>query len=702
MSRRVSYSQLGGPEVLTISDVNEPHAGEGEVRVRVKFAGINPFDAKVFGGKGTANPQSISFPNGNGTDFAGVVDELGEGVVGWAIGDEVLGGKGFSAQADYVVVPAAKLVLKPASLGWEQAGSLDVAGRTAWASVESLSLTSTDTVLVSAAAGGVGVIAAQLAKLKGAKVIGSASESNHEFLRSLGIHPVTYGEGMVERILEISPEGITAALDNNGRETVDAALALGAPAGRINTIADYGASEKYGATTVGAAGAGTDDLAALSALVAAGTVRCRSIQYSPLSKFLRPMRSWPRGILAAKSFSNSSRNQRVTTTIFQLFSTGVIAAIAGFAASFTLVIAGLQAVGASEAQSASGLLILTVLMGLATIGLAWRYRMPITVAWSTPGAALLIVAADGSMDFRSAVGAFIVCAALIMVSGLVPALRRLVTSIPQPIASAMLAGILFTICLAPITASVEFPWLGLPMVIFWLVLLKVAPRWAVPGALVAAVVAIVLTTEGALVPPTAIVPQLTLVTPDFDPIVMVSLGIPLFIVTMAGQNVPGFTVMRTYGYTVPAGPALAVTGATSAVGAFFGGHVVNLAAITAALTASEEAHDDRSKRWIASVVAGATYVVIGLGAGFATALVSMAPPIVVVAIAGLAVVGALIASVRSALEAPEHRIAAISTFLVASSGITVLGVGSAFWALIVGAAVMAWLGWQRKSRSQVF
>jgi NADPH:quinone reductase-like Zn-dependent oxidoreductase len=273
MSRRVTYSQLGGPEVLTISEVSEPHAGAGEVRVRVKFAGINPFDSKVFSGASTSTPQNVTFPSGNGNDFAGVVDEIGDGVTGWSIGDEVLGGKGFSAQADYVVVAASKLVRKPAALSWEQAGGLDIAGRTAWASVESLSLTTADTVLVSAAAGGVGVIAAQLAKLKGAKVIGSASESNHEFLRSLGIHPVRYGEGMVERIREISPEGITAALDNNGRETVDVALALGAQAGRINSIADYAAQQEYGTTGVGAAGATPDDLATLSALVAAGTVQ---------------------------------------------------------------------------------------------------------------------------------------------------------------------------------------------------------------------------------------------------------------------------------------------------------------------------------------------------------------------------------------------------------------------------------------------
>jgi len=284
MSRQVTYSQLGGPQVLTISEVSDPHAGAGEVRVRVKFAGINPFDAKAFSGAATATPQNIKFPSGNGNDFAGVVDEVGESVSDFAVGDEVFGGKGFSAQADYVVVPAQKLVHKPASLSWEQAGGLDIAGRTAWASVASISLSSKDTVLVSAAAGGVGVIAAQLAKLNGAKVIGSASESNHEFLRSLGIHPVTYGAGMVERVLAISPEGITAALDNNGRETVDAALALGAPAERINSIADYAAQAQYGTTGVGAAGATPDDLAALAALVGAGTVRVPIDSVFPLER----------------------------------------------------------------------------------------------------------------------------------------------------------------------------------------------------------------------------------------------------------------------------------------------------------------------------------------------------------------------------------------------------------------------------------
>ncbi len=377
----------------------------------------------------------------------------------------------------------------------------------------------------------------------------------------------------------------------------------------------------------------------------------------------------------------------------------MIAAIAGFATSFTLVVAGLQAVGATEQQAASGLLALTVLMGLSTIFLAWRHRIPITIAWSTPGAALLIVAGQNNTNFRAAVGAFLVCAALIVVCGLWPALGRLITRVPRPIASAMLAGILFPICIAPITASIEFPWLGVPMVLTWLVLLRLSPRWAVPGAMIAAVVAIAVTSTGGWLGASNIAPQLNLVLPEFDPLVIVSLGLPLFIVTMAGQNVPGITVMQTFGYAVPAPSALVTTGAASAISAFFGGHALNLAAITAALTASPEAHDDSSKRWIASVTAGATYVLLGLGAGFATALVTVAPPIVVVAIAGLAVVGALITSIQTALEDDRHRITALATFLVTASGITIVGIGSAFWGLVVGAVLMLWLHGARPSRA---
>lgn len=197
----------------------------------------------------------------------------------------------------------------------------------------------------------------------------------------------------------------------------------------------------------------------------------------------------------------------------------------------------------------------------------------------------------------------------------------------------------------------------------------------------------------------ALAPQLTFVPPIFDPFVIVSLGVPLFIVTMAGQNVPGFVVMSTFGYTTPPRPVLVGTGAASALGAFFGGHAINLAAITAAIMASPEADPDKSKRWKATLTAGVLYLGLGLGAGVATALVAAPPPILITTVAGLAVVGALITSITGSLEEPRHRIAAIATFLVTASEVPIISIGSAFWGLLTGAVIMLWLGWARRAKA---
>ncbi|MET0715870.1 MAG: benzoate/H(+) symporter BenE family transporter [Mycetocola sp.] len=377
--------------------------------------------------------------------------------------------------------------------------------------------------------------------------------------------------------------------------------------------------------------------------------------------------------------------------ILQPISAGIVAAITGFATSFALVIAGLQAVGATDDQAASGLLALCLTVGGISVVLTWLLRIPLSFAWSTPGAALLLAAGTGSTSFASAVGAFLVCALLIVLCGLWPFLANAITRIPKPLASAMLAGILFPICLAPIQASVELPLLGLPIVVTWLVLYRWAPRWAVPGAMAVAAVAIALSAGTDWLQSATIAPQLTFVAPTFDPAVVLSLGIPLFVVTMAGQNVPGVVVLSTFGYATPTRVALIGSGAASGLGALFGGHVINLAAITAALMASPEAHPDRNKRWVASFTAGIVYLLLGLGAGVATALVAASPPIIITAVAGLAVLGALITSLTGALEDPSSRVAAIATFLVVASGIVVIGVGSAFWGLLVGAVVLVTL-----------
>lgn len=272
MSRRVEYSQFGGPEVLHIVNVPPPHPGPGEVRVKVLAAGINPFDAKVFRGKPTSTKQQVTFPVGNGADFAGVIDESGPGVTAFEVGDGVMGGRAFASQADFVIVAADAVVAVPAGLTMEHAGSLNTVGRTAWASVAAVRPSKDDVILVSAAAGGVGVIAVQLAVRSGATVIGSASESNHDFLRSLGVIPVEYGDGLVEAVTAVAPNGISAALDNFGHGFVEIALELGATAERINTIADYEAPGKFGVSAAGAAAATLDDLRQLAQLVAQGEV----------------------------------------------------------------------------------------------------------------------------------------------------------------------------------------------------------------------------------------------------------------------------------------------------------------------------------------------------------------------------------------------------------------------------------------------
>jgi benzoate membrane transport protein len=366
---------------------------------------------------------------------------------------------------------------------------------------------------------------------------------------------------------------------------------------------------------------------------------------------------------------------------------GVIAAVTGFASSFALLIAGLRAVGASEAEAASGLLVLCVFQGALAIGLSLRYRLPLSFAWSTPGAALLVAARATTGDFRVAVGAFLVCGMLLLATGLWPWLARTMTRIPRPIASAMLAGILFPICLAPVHAAVQLPLLALPPIVVWLVLTRLAPRWAVAAAVVVTVIAVVL--SGPRIASVHLLPTVQFVVPAFDPLVLVGLGVPLYVVTMAGQNVPGFAVLRTFGYeNPPARAMLTGAGIATTLGSMFGAYALNLSAITAAMMAGPDAHPDPGRRWVATVSSGVSYLVLGLGAGAATALVSASPPILIEAVAGLALLGALIGAVTSALEEPSHRVVAIATFLVVASGIQLLNIGSAFWGLVVGGVVM--------------
>lgn len=360
---------------------------------------------------------------------------------------------------------------------------------------------------------------------------------------------------------------------------------------------------------------------------------------------------------------------------------GVVTAVVGFSSSFVVVLAGLVAVGASPAQAASGLLTLLVTQALGMLWLSVRHRTPLVLAWSTPGAALLASSAGVAGGWPAAVGAFVATGVLIVLTGLVPRLGDLVAAIPQSLARAMLAGVLLPLCVAPVTALVDAPVAVAPVVLTWLALLRLAPRWAVPAALAVALVTVLATAH---VPADALAPSLTWTTPHATLSALVGIALPLYVVTMASQNVPGVAVMGTFGYRVPWRETLAVTGIGTVVGAPAGGHAINLAAISAALAAGPAAGPDRARRWVAAVSASVTYLVLAVASSALAAMVAAAEDGLMQAAAGLALLGTLGTSLADALADPREREAAAATLVVAASGLTVLGIGAAFWALVVG------------------
>jgi len=370
-------------------------------------------------------------------------------------------------------------------------------------------------------------------------------------------------------------------------------------------------------------------------------------------------------------------------------SAGVVTGLVGFTSSFVIVLAGLTAVGATPDQASSGLLAVSITMGLSSIFLSAWTRMPITVAWSTPGAALLASTGMVEGGWPAAVGAFLVVGVLIALTGMVPALGALIARIPASVAQAMLAGVLLQLCLGPVTGLAVNPLEVAPVVLLWLVAMRFVPRWSSPLAFVAAaiVIGVHVAASGDGFDPGALAPRLVLTAPEFTLAGVVGIAVPLYLVTMASQNVPGVAVMKGLGFTVPWRRSMLVTGAGTLVGASAGGYAINLAAITAALAAGSEAGEDRSRRWIASVTSGVLVVVLGIGASAFGALVVLAPAGVIAAVAGLALLGTLASALQAALADPTERLSAVVVFATAASGIAVAGVGAAFWALVAGLVV---------------
>jgi benzoate membrane transport protein len=365
---------------------------------------------------------------------------------------------------------------------------------------------------------------------------------------------------------------------------------------------------------------------------------------------------------------------------------GVVTAVVGFSSSFAVVLTGLQAVGASQGQAASGLAVVSLTMGLGCIVLSLAHRIPVTMAWSTPGAALLAGAALPAAGWAGAVGAFVVAGALYLLTAVVKPLGDWVARIPSAVASAMLAGVLLTLCVEPFRALAADPAAIAPVLVAWLVLLRVARRWAVPGALLAAVVVIVLTGEP--LADGSLLPALTWTAPAFDWRTTIALGLPLYLVTMTGQNIPGVAVLESFGYRAPLRSALTWAGASTVLTAPAGGYSVNLAAISAALAAGPEAGADKGRRWIAGVTCGAVYVLLAPLSVFVTSVSAAAPDGIIASVAGVALIGTFAASASSALSNERHREAGAVTFLVAASGLSFVGISPAFWALVAGGIVL--------------
>lgn len=358
-------------------------------------------------------------------------------------------------------------------------------------------------------------------------------------------------------------------------------------------------------------------------------------------------------------------------------------------ATFGIAIAGLSAMGATDSQAATAIFVMLIGYGLLSILLSVWLKMPVSVVWSTPGAAFLASSAALGLSFELAVGAFLLSSFLIVLTGLWPALSNLVAKIPPQISAAMLAGVIFPFVAATVHASVDFPLLILPVILLWLILNRLAAVWASPVAIALGFVLIALSPQASDFKMGSFWPELAIVMPRFELAPLLAIGIPLYLITMASQNLPGIAIMNSLGYRLPVGKVLASTGLGSLLTSFFGGFGLNLAAITAALNADAGASKDPTRRWIAASFGGVVYLIFALLAAPFAAFVLAVPTELLLALAGLALINTFANSVKTAIADDQLRLAGIVTFAIGAAGITVFGIGGAFWALLAG--VLVWL-----------
>lgn len=375
-------------------------------------------------------------------------------------------------------------------------------------------------------------------------------------------------------------------------------------------------------------------------------------------------------------------------------SAAAVGTVIGFGGTVALVVQAGHVLGASPDQIVSMVTALCLGIGLPGLLLSWRMKVPVILAWSTPGAALLAASTLG-VGWPTAVGAFVIAGGLMVVTGLVPALGRLAARIPGGIASAMLAGVLLPFCLKLFLVFPTDLALAAGLFAVFLLMRRLAPTWALPAVLIGAFAVLALRGQVALPPGTGLFGQLAPVVPVFDLKAAISLALPLFLVTLVSQNLPGLVVLKAAGYQPPPGPLLLSTGLATLVLAPFGAYGVNLAAIVAAICTGPDAHPDPQRRWIVGVLYGGLYLVVALFAAPLAGLFIAMPPAALAVLTGLALIGPLTGALQGAMAEPDHREAAVIAFAATASGIALFGIGSAFWGLLAGFLALAALRWRR-------
>lgn len=370
-----------------------------------------------------------------------------------------------------------------------------------------------------------------------------------------------------------------------------------------------------------------------------------------------------------------------------LLSSALVAALVGYGSTIALILSAAAALSATPAQTASWVFAICIAKAVGSAWLSFQTRVPVVLAWSTPGAAL--IAATSGISMAEAVGAFLLAGGLIALTGALRPLGRAVALIPDGVAAAMLAGVLLPFCLKGSAAAQALPLLVLPMIaVFLLVRLK-NPALAVLAALATGLI-LAFATGAAHLPALALpMPTLTFIAPSFRPDVLLGLGLPLYLVTMASQNLPGFATLRAAGYEPPVRPALITTGGLSALAGLFGAHTISMAAITAAICLGDDTHPDRNQRWKVGLAYAGFWALLGLLGPVILPVLAALPPALITALVALALLSPLMGALTGAFAAPQTRFAATVTLAVTASGVAVFGVGAAFWGLLAGLAVYA-------------